>query len=46
MIKSELMGRLAHFETRMENLLHERLSTTEEPIRAAERTRPVLATGI
>ena len=29
MIKSELMGRLAHFETRMENLLHERLSTTE-----------------
>jgi phage tail tape-measure protein len=29
MIKSELMGRLAHFETRMENLLHERLGTIE-----------------
>jgi len=29
MIKSELMGRLAHFETRMENLLHERLGAIE-----------------
>jgi hypothetical protein len=29
MFKSELMGRLAHFETRMENLLHERLRTIE-----------------
>jgi chromosome segregation ATPase len=29
-IKSELMGRLAHFETRMENLLHERLSAIEK----------------
>jgi fumarylacetoacetate (FAA) hydrolase family protein len=29
MIKSELMGRLAHFETRMENFLHARLSAIE-----------------
>jgi hypothetical protein len=30
MLKSELMGRLAHFETRIENLLHERLAIIEK----------------
>jgi len=30
LLKSELMGSLAHSETRMENLLHERLATIEK----------------
>jgi hypothetical protein len=30
LLKSELMGSLAHFETRMENLLHERLAEPQK----------------
>jgi hypothetical protein len=30
MIKAELMGRLAHFETRIETMLHERLAAIEK----------------
>jgi hypothetical protein len=30
MVKSELMGRLAHFETRIEHMLDERLPVVEK----------------